>query len=206
MSGEAGTQGVRAGLAANLARFGWQAIPETRLRRAAVAVIAGMDGTAPAILLTRRSARLRGHAGQWAFPGGRLDPGECELDAAIREAEEEVSARLDPQGDLLGRLDDYETRSGYVITPFVFWHGFATLRPNPDEVASLHTVRFGDIAGGRAAEHLPGPDPARPILRLHLGEHQVHAPTAAILHQFHEVALQGRPTRVAHFDQPDWAR
>lgn len=197
---------IRQRLAENLARFEWRPIGDSPLRRAAVAVMAGFDGTAPAVLLTRRSARLRGHAGQWAFPGGRLDAGETPLEAAIREAREEVNARLDEARHLLGRLDDYETRSGYVITPFVFWHPLGALTPNPDEVASLHPIRFEAVAGGRPAEFLPGPDPARPILRLHLGAHDIHAPTAAILHQFHHVALEGRDTRVAHLDQPDWAR
>lgn len=210
---------IRARLRANLADFAPQAgmpaqapqpAPAGALRRAAVAVIAGpaaaVAGGTVCVLLTRRSPRLRGHAGQWAFPGGRLDAGETPLEAALRETREEVGLTLDPARDLLGRLDDYETRSGYLISPFVFWHPLEAATPSPDEVASLHPVPLAEIAGGRPAQALPGPDPARPILRLHLGAHQVHAPTAAILHQFHKVAMEGTPLRVAHFDQPDWAR
>lgn len=196
---------IREQLAANLAAFDVREVSETALKRAAVCVIAGPHEDSAAILLTRRATSLRGHAGQWAFPGGRLDPGETPLQAAIREAHEEVGLEL-ADVHLLGRLDDYETRSGYAITPFVFWHDMQKLVPNPDEVASLHPIPLDHIGEGRVPEFLPGPDPQRPILRLHLGAHQVHAPTAAVLHQFHEVAVLGRGTRVAHFDQPDWAR
>src|SRR5581483_11819763 len=85
-----------------------------------LALSGSVAGTAggPAVLLTRRASRLRAHAGQWALPGGRVDPGEEPVTAAFRELVEELDLRLDPSA-LLGVLDDYPTRSGYVITPFV---------------------------------------------------------------------------------------
>ena len=73
-------------------------------------------------MLTRRGAHLSAHARQWAFPGGRVDDGETVLEAALREMHEEVGLELS-SSDLLGRLDDYPTRSGYVMSPFVFWAG-----------------------------------------------------------------------------------
>ncbi|MBX3638192.1 MAG: CoA pyrophosphatase, partial [Rubrivivax sp.] len=93
---------------------------------------------APALLLTRRAAALRAHAGQWALPGGRIDDGETPEQAALRELHEEVALDLQPEA-VLGRLDDYATRSGYVITPVLVWGGAAReVQPNPHEVASIH--------------------------------------------------------------------
>ena len=71
---------------------------------------------APALILTRRSANLRKHAGQWAFPGGRLDPGETVVETALREMHEEVDVAIGEK-EVLGRLDDFVTRSGFVMTP-----------------------------------------------------------------------------------------
>src|SRR5947209_7546056 len=104
------------------------------LKRAAVALtlVEADDGSGEtAFLLTRRSAHLRAHAGQWALPGGRCDPGETLEEAALRELEEELGVKLGP-ADILGVLDDYPTRSGYAITPVVAWLDDASaLRPNP---------------------------------------------------------------------------
>ena len=89
-----------------------------------------------ALLLTRRSAHLRKHAGQWALPGGRIDAGETPEQAALRELAEEVHLELGADA-VLGRLDDFVTRSGFIITPVVIWAGAAQqIRPNPAEVAS----------------------------------------------------------------------
>ena len=94
----------------------------------------------PALLLTRRAAGMRSHAGQWALPGGRIDALETPEQAALRELSEEVGLQLDATS-VLGRLDDYATRSGYVITPVVVWAGAARdLEPNPAEVASIHRI------------------------------------------------------------------
>src|SRR6185436_20711729 len=105
------------------------------LRPAAVAVF-GMPGsrsTRASIVLTVRAAGLR-HSGQWACPGGRREPGETAEAAALRELEEEVGLALPPE-HVLGCLDDYSTRSGFVMTPVVVW-GIpgVVLRPDPREV------------------------------------------------------------------------
>ena len=107
--------------------------------------------------------------------------------------------------DILGVLDDYPTRSGYAITPVVAWLDDASeLRPNPHEVASTHLIRLDLIAGDEAVTFDSIPESPRPLIRLHLGEQHVHAPTAALIYQLREL-VAGRVTRVAHLEQPVFA-
>lgn len=191
-----------------------------RHRTAAVAVAITDEGTGAdlqgfarqpawsrraALILTRRSFRLRNHAGQWALPGGRIDDGETPEQAALRELHEEVNLDLDADA-ILGRLDDYVTRSGFVITPVVVWAGSArTMRPNPDEVASIHRIPVAEFMRSDAPllDEVPGSE--HPVLRMPVGQSWIAAPTAAVLYQFREVCIAGRHTRVAHFDQPAFA-
>lgn len=173
----------------------------TGLKRAAVAITLVDDGGA--FLLTRRAASMRRHAGQWALPGGRLDPGEDAGTAARRELDEELGLPL-PADAELGRLDDYATRSGYLITPVVLWGGAGTdLVPNPDEVGEVHRVPLSAI--DVEPRFLTIPESTAPVIQLPLFDRFVHAPTGAVLHQFREVVLHGRATRVAHLEQPVFA-
>jgi len=159
-----------------------------------------------ALLLTRRAAGMTRHAGQWALPGGRIDEGESVEEAALRELHEEVGLRLEP-AEVLGTLDDYVTRSGFVITPVVVWAGTAAeLVPNPAEVASIHRIRMREFMRDDAPLLEPSEEPGRQILRMPVGRHWIAAPTAAVIYQFREVGIAGRATRVAHFDQPVFAR
>jgi len=159
-----------------------------------------------AVLLTRRAAALSSHGGQWALPGGRIDPGETPEVAALREMREEVGLALGP-GDILGTLDDYATRSGFVITPVIVWAGSArTLHLSPQEVASVHRIPLTEFQRADAPLLDASEDPGRQILRMPVGDTWIAAPTAALLYQFSEVCIRGRGTRVAHFDQPLFAR
>ncbi|MDN5919325.1 MAG: CoA pyrophosphatase [Pseudonocardia sp.] len=154
-------------------------------------------------LLTRRARSLRAHSGQWALPGGRADPGESITEAARREVSEEVGLSLG-EDRVLGLLDDYPTRSGYVMTPVVLWAGDAgEPAPNPDEVGSLHRVPLREI--DHEPRFLTIPESDAPVIQVPLFDRFVHAPTGAVLYQFRELVLHGRTTRVAHLEQPVFA-
>jgi 8-oxo-dGTP pyrophosphatase MutT (NUDIX family) len=176
------------------------------LKRAAVAVVIveAETPTDAAFLLTRRTPRLRAHGGQWALPGGRVDPGETIEQTALRELHEELGV-LASTADILGALDDYPTRSGYLITPVVMWMAGATLTPNPDEVAAAYRIACRELFRDGSPEIVAIEESDRPIIRLPLTVAKVNAPTAAVLYQFREVALAGRDTRVDHFEQPVFA-
>lgn len=156
------------------------------------------------VVLTVRAAGLRRHGGQWACPGGRREPGESPEAAALRELEEEVALALPPD-HVLGCLDDYPTRSGFVITPVVVWGSTnAVLKPDPREVDSIHLLPIDLLTPDRIVLQ-PGPESGRPVLALSLPKGLLYAPTAAMLHQFSEVAVHGRATRVDHYEQPRFA-
>lgn len=158
-----------------------------------------------ALILTRRAAHLRNHAGQWALPGGRMDGTESAEQAALRELNEEVGLALDASC-ILGRLDDFATRSGFVITPVVVWAGAAeNLQANPAEVASIHRIALEEFLRSDAPKLEPLEGSSEPVLRMPVGDRWIAAPTAAFLYQFRELCLLGRPTRVAHFEQPRFA-
>ena len=197
---------LRARLADNLARLAHAPLEPGLLKRAAVTVIVTGDGEGEAaLLLTRRAKHLTAHSGQYALPGGRVDEGESALEAARREAREEIGLELPPEA-FLGRLDDYPTRSGYLITPLVAWvEQSVRLAPNPDEVASVYRVPLADLGREGSPQFVAIPESDRPVIRYPLLGSLIHAPTAAVLYQFMEVAVLGRETRVAHLEQPVWA-
>lgn len=189
----------------NIANFPDRRAEGETLTHAAVAVTVVNDGPDGAFLITRRSSRLKDHKGQWALPGGRVDPGETAIEAALREMDEEIGVRL-PESAVIGLLDDYPTRSGFRITPVVVWGGKdVETQANPDEVASIHTVTLQHLADEETPEFATIPESERPLIKLNMINNQIHAPTAAVLYQFREVALFGRKTRVDHLEQPVWA-
>ena len=214
------TDSLRARVAANLARFSVSARKTARKQRAAVAVTiveaghgAALDGLPQhaqwdahaALVLTRRATGLRNHAGQWAFPGGRMEDGERPEETALRELAEEVGLQLAPDR-VLGCLDDFTTRSGFTITPVVVWGGPGRqLTPNPGEVASVHRIPIQELMRPDAPILESIPASRHPVLLMPVGRSWIAAPTAAMLYQFREVAIRGHATRVAHYEQPYFA-
>lgn len=159
-------------------------------------VVDAGDGE-PAVPIFQRTLRMNRHAGQMALPGGRMQEGEDAEDCALRELEEELGLAVGRE-HVIGMLDDFDTRSGFTITPVVLWSGApaASLRPSDVEVAHLVVVRTEALRRA-VAQAGRGSD-----FSLRLPEVQVFAPTAAILYQFSEVGLDGRNVRVADFFQP----
>lgn len=190
----------------NLASFERRAASVDGQKAAAVAVVLLPDEEGRGcFLLTKRAPTLRSHTGQWALPGGRMDAGESAPVAALRELREEVGLNLGG-GTELGLLDDYPTRSGFVITPVVFWaESPGALNPNPAEVARVHLVPLEALDGPDVPRFISIPESDRPVIQLPILGSLIHAPTAAVIYQMREVVSHGRSTRVDHLEQPVWA-
>lgn len=162
--------------------------PERTLRPAAVLipVIAGPEGAT--VLMTRRADSLASHTGQIAFPGGRLDPGETAVEAALREAMEEVA--LDPaKVEVLGVGDAYETGTGFLITPVVGWLAeYPETTPAPDEVAEVFEVPWDflmDIANHRRDAWDREGEPRRWYWAMPYGERYIWGVTAGVIRSLH---------------------
>jgi 8-oxo-dGTP pyrophosphatase MutT (NUDIX family) len=205
-TGAADAGRLRDHAAAHMAGFDRHPPSRAIAKQAAVACLMTFDEQdRPAFVLTRRSSKLSSHKGQWALPGGRLDPGETPVEAALREVEEEVGVTV-PASNVLGTLDDYVTRSGYCITPVVAWLGEdARFTLNPDEVQELYLIPLADLDRDGSPEFVSIPESDKPVIRMPIMTYKIHAPTAAVLYQFRDVALHGRDTRVAHYEQPVFA-
>ncbi len=164
-----------------------------------MAIVVVEEEGEPCVPIFQRTSGMRRHASQMALPGGRLHEGESAEDGALRELEEELGLAAG-RADVLGRLDDFDTRSGYTITPVVIWSGAAAgeLRASNEEVARLLVVPLSVL---RQAVEGAG---VATDFSLTLPPFHVYAPTAAILYQFSQVALDGRTVRVADFYQPPW--
>ncbi len=204
----------------NLAGFDVQTHPEKGLKQAAVAItivdtrhdpdiynipFSEIWGQEAAIVLTQRASRLRKHAGQWALPGGRMDANESPEETALRELSEEVGVSLELER-VLGRLDDFTTRSGYIIKPIVVWGGTdIDLTPNPAEVAAVHRIPLREFLRKDSPIFHKIPQSKNPVLTMPLGDNWIAAPTAALIYQFREVAILGNSIRVAHYEQPVFA-
>ncbi len=175
-------EALRARIEGHLASFDRIALETGGRRRAAVAIVLSPTEKGPAWLLTRRALHMRRGAGNYALPGGNVDPGEDAVDTALRETHEELGVIL-ARECALGLLDDFVTLGGHVVTPVVLWTPTAlTLTPNPDEV----------------------PDGGPSILRMYARGSWINPPTAAWLYQFREVCLHGRLVRTDAIGQPNW--
>ena len=195
-------------MAVNLRQF--SRVPSTAsLAPAAVAIVVMEGDGVPCVPIFQRTSNMRRHAGQMALPGGRLHEGEGAEEGAIRELREELGLTVSAD-DIVGMLDDFDTRSGFTITPVVIWTDAPTaaLQPSKFEVAKLYAIAIPELRSA-ASTARPGQDFSLRLERAFRKSHsgracalEVFAPTAAILYQFSEVALDGRATRVIDFYQP----
>jgi 8-oxo-dGTP pyrophosphatase MutT (NUDIX family) len=203
VGGVMGSSADRDTIEARLASFDRVPIVRPGLRAASVAVCVLLREDVPCLLITRRAADLRRHAGQWALPGGGREARESVPDAALRELREETGVVAAPD-QVLGLLDDFATRSGFLMTPVVVWGGpVGALSRQASEVARIHVIPLADF--DHPPELLRIPESPALVLRLALLGGYVYAPTAAIIHQFCQLALHGKATRVAHYEQPVFA-
>jgi 8-oxo-dGTP pyrophosphatase MutT (NUDIX family) len=136
------------------------------------------------VLFTQRSADLVDHAGQISFPGGRVEPGDADAGAAaLREAEEEVGlprARV----TLLGRLADYETVTGYRVTPVVGWvEPSFELKVDPVEVAAVFEVPLAFLLepSNQQRHYRMVGEIRRDYYAIPYGDHYIWGATAAML-------------------------
>lgn len=195
---------TRERIAANLAAFPRRPLEAVGLRRAAVAILLSPRAGAISYVLTRRALTLRRNAGNYALPGGNLEPGEDAVAGALRETAEELGVRLAADA-VLGLLDDFATLGGHIVTPVVLWSPDpVTLAPDPAEVARAWFEPLAGLDHPGAPRHEPAPGGGAPILRMFADNAWINPPTAAWLYQFREVALHGRQARVATVGQPDW--
>ncbi len=158
-------------------------LPESDLIPAAV-LVALVTGPAPGILLTKRTATLRTHSGQVSFPGGRIDPGDTGPEAAaLREAREEVGLHPD-RVEILGRMRDFVTGTGYRITPILalLKPGFA-VDPSPDEVDAVFQLPLAVLLDPEAPtrRRLTFAGAQREFWVWPHPEHEIWGATAAIL-------------------------
>lgn len=153
-------------------------------RHAAVLIAIGADerGT-PSLILTERAAHLPRHAGQIAFPGGRIEAAETATEAALREAHEEVDLPPDAV-EVIGATDTYLTRTGFLVFPVVaLVRRAVALTPDPGEVAVAFTAPW-DYVMDRANHQrvvITGDGPRREYFEIRHGERRIWGVTAGIL-------------------------
>ena len=168
----------------------------------AVAIVVSHDDAGPTVILTRRARHLRRNAGNYALPGGHVDPGETIEDAALRETREELGVTLDPS-TVLGLLDDFETLTGRIVTPVVMWSPVCPiLDPDPNEVGEAWHQPLAQLDEPGSPRFVDNPLGGPRILQMRVRDDWINAPTAAWLYQFREVALHGPVARVSHVGQP----
>ena len=128
------------------------------------------------------------------------------IECALRELREEVGLHLEAES-VLGVLDDFATRSGYVITPVVLWSDVDChdLTPNPDEVELVRPFPFRELSRRDSPVLQTIEESDQDVLSMRFHSDRIFAPTGAMLYQFREVAMFGRQTRVAHYEQPVFA-
>ena len=177
------------------------------MKRSAGIILYRSGGNGVEVLLVHPGGPLwaKKDLGAWSIPKGEIDEGEETRACALRELEEELGLRLTAES-VVGWLDDYRTRSGFVITPVVLWcDADPALAPDPDEVFAVYRIGLQALLDGEP-RFVTIPESDRPVLQLPLGNDLIHAPTGAILYQLREVALRGRAgVRIDDVEEPVFA-
>ncbi len=134
-----------------------------------------------------------------------MDPGETAEQTACRELNEEVGVTAGVEA-VLGRLDDYKTRSGYIITPVVVWlDDLLGLKAQPSEVDEIHVVDLHELDRPDSPRWISIAESDLPVIQLPIKNRLIHAPTGALLYQFREICLWSRPARTDTIEEPVWA-
>lgn len=162
------------------------------LKPAAVLLLVVNHPGDPTVVFTQRTAHLSDHGGQISFPGGRTDEGDGTAErTALREAEEEVG--IPPERiEILGRLPEYRTVTGYCVTPIVGWaEPPLTFRPDPDEVADVFEVPLSFLldAGNHRHESAFFRGRQRKYWAMPYGERFIWGATAGMLVTFHRILI-----------------
>ena len=151
--------------------------------RPAAVLIAVTDRSEPGVILTHRPPDMRAHPGQVAFPGGKLDPGEDAVEAALREAREELAIAA-ANVQVIGASDRFVTGSGYDVTPVL---GLVPpdlpIAPNPAEVAGWFEAPLGYLLdpANHAYKESEWQGRVRPYIEIEWHGHRIWGVTAAIL-------------------------
>ena len=165
---------------------------QQELKPAAVLLLVVNHPGAPTVVFTQRTAHLADHAGQISFPGGRCDEGDRSPErTALREAEEEVGIPAE-RIEILGRLPEYHTSTGYVVTPVVGWaEPPLTYRPDPHEVADVFEVPLAFLldAGNHRYESAFYRGRMRKYWAMPYGERFIWGATAGMLVTFHRILI-----------------
>jgi 8-oxo-dGTP pyrophosphatase MutT (NUDIX family) len=196
---------LRDRLTANLSTFVAEPLPGNDLPGAAVAIVVAPDLDGAAVYaFIQRGMGLRSNPGQYALPGGRLDPGETALDAARRELDEELGIALGADA-VVGVLDDFRSGLGRSITPVVLWCAAPTdFVAHPEEVHDAWWVPLAELDHPEAPRWVDDPQADGTVVRMSVRGEWINPPTAAVLYQFREVALHGRSVRVRDVATPRW--
>jgi len=170
-------------------------------RPAAVLLLIVNHPQSPAVVFTQRTAHLADHAGQISFPGGRADEGDASPErTALREAEEEIGVAPD-RVEILGKLPEYNTGTGYRVTPIVGWaEPPLNFDPDPHEVADIFEVPLAFLLdeGNHRYESAFFKGRMRKYWAMPYGERFIWGATAGMLVTFHRILIP-RPVARTQF-------
>jgi len=200
------SEDLRKRIASNLKNHPTIVSDRVDLRKAAVAIaIAPLENGQSGFILTRRGKNLQTHSHQYALPGGKIDDGETQEETVLREVQEEIGIQAESDA-IVGYLDDYITRSGFLITPIVLWvPDLQNLRPEPGEVDKIFIIGLNELFRPDSPRWVEIPESGKLVLQLPLRNRLIHAPTAALIYQFREIGIQGNLLRTDHIEEPVWA-